>query len=238
MKENKKREVAFRILIGFILPFIAMYVVGLLIKAMLFIGRVLPSWMIAFRIHSILDVSYSNFIYYYATFLGIEVTGLLSYAVYKLAFKTEAREVALIRSEKASNYISTLSDILVELKKNHKEYTLKRDKNNNSFKSIIEDDPRGQFGYKGWNAKFDFSKWNNSNGILLVVMKNIEKEDLYDRIKNVIEMLEVIAEKGDVNEFDLSEYELFEVSLKSVIFEIMGVIEELSTSIKGDINGD
>lgn len=238
MKEYKKREIALRITIGILLPFIVMYMIGLLIKAMLFVGGVLPDWMIVFRIHSISDVSYSNFIYYYATFLAIEVTGILSYAVYKLAFKTEAREVALIRSKKASYYIAILSEVLVELRKNHKEYTLKRDNSNWSFKSIIEDEPRSQFGYNDRNQGFKFTKWHDNNGSLLVVLKDLDKADLFYRTCKVVELLEVIAEKTDVNQFDLSEYELFEVSFKSVIFEIMNIIEELSTSIKGEADED
>lgn len=87
---NKKQIIA----ILLFAPFLLIPFTGIVLKIGVYLSeKLLPNWMIVMKIDMSDNVTLSTFIYYYTCFLAIEVTALLSYAVYKLSLEKEVREI-------------------------------------------------------------------------------------------------------------------------------------------------
>ncbi|WP_427137331.1 hypothetical protein [Psychrobacillus psychrodurans] len=92
-KISRQLENKYVLIIGiFIAPFFLIPIVSGVLKLSLLLGELLPSYLILLEIDTSEKVSISTFIYYYTCFLAIEVTGILSNAVYKLSSYKEKKE--------------------------------------------------------------------------------------------------------------------------------------------------
>lgn len=75
----------FFIILG--LPFILIPVVVVILRIGIFIGSLLPAFLIILQINMSETVTLSTFIYYYTCFLAIEITGIFSYLVWETTKK-------------------------------------------------------------------------------------------------------------------------------------------------------
>ncbi|MEK3951247.1 hypothetical protein MHB46_22995 [Paenibacillus sp. FSL H7-0703] len=87
------------VLIIFVLPFFLIPIVAGTLKVGMLISDFFPNWLIVMKINTEDIVSISTFIYYYTCFLAIEVTALLSYAVYKFSVNKDEKDAAEQKSK-------------------------------------------------------------------------------------------------------------------------------------------
>lgn len=94
INEYIKTRVWLLVFIILVLPFFLIPIVAVTLKIGMLISDLFPSWLIVMKINTEDIVSISTFIYYYTCFLAIEVTALLSYAVYKFSVNKDQKDAA------------------------------------------------------------------------------------------------------------------------------------------------
>lgn len=134
-------------------------------------------------------VTQSEFIYYYSCFLGIEVTGILSYLLYKLTvnkYSDEAREKLLSESKEI---LGILNEVLMELKVNRDTYTKERNDSKWSLYKMFEIEKHKQFGYGQIFQEFKVEKWEKHLSSFIFIKKYFKVDSLMDDLTQVIESL-------------------------------------------------
>lgn len=185
--------------------------------------------MILMRIDTGEIVSISTFIYYYTCFLAIEVTGILSYAVYRFSVNKEDSDKNGREKEKKLQNVKKIIQINHELHENYKTYTKERGNNKWSFCIGLEDDYSGkQYGYNEYGQEFKSDKWQDLRGDLNIILIEIKNIELFENIESIYECLDQIRCHQDTNELDLSLFSNFNQKFLNVMKETEKIINYLS----------
>lgn len=217
------------LLLVFIIPFILIPLVALILKLSLIVGNRLPSWMILMRIDTEEIVSTSTFIYYYTCFLAIEVTGILSYALYRFSVNKEDSDKNVRDKEKKIQNVKKIIQIYHELEENYKKYTKERGNLKWSFYKGLEGENSGkQFGYNEYGQEFNSDKWQDLKGDLNIIFIELENIGLFESIESIYESLDQIKYHRDVNELDVPLFSNLNKKFINVIEETKKIINYLS----------
>lgn len=218
-KISRKTKI-FIILIVFILPFFLIPLVAFILKLSLILGSVLPSWLIVMRINTNEIVSISTFIYYYTCFLAIEVTGILSYAIYQFSVNKENSDLDEKRRERKVQHLRNIIQINHELQKNYQVYIKERDNTRWSFYILLEVNHfKSQFTYSGAGQEFQLEKWKEIRGDLNIVFSEIKNMELLQKIECLYLCLDEIKNNTDKKDINVSLFKNFNELLIYVIEE-------------------
>lgn len=145
----------------------------------------IPEWL--FKISFVDDITIQDFIGQYFVIVGIEVTGFLSYAIYKLS------TVSLEKKEKEMQvkFIISLKEVLEEIEGNYNIYVGKGFPNGdkyNFYQYLEVYNELKQWGYN--DRKFKLSKWNKEN-IELIYQRGgyfgVKIDNAYSKLKHINE---------------------------------------------------
>lgn len=113
-----------------IIPFLFIPFVAFILKIGSLLSSFLPSKLIVLEINMSETVTLSTFIYYYSCFLSIEVTGILSYLLFKLTKDKYLNDEKEKDQLEKKEFIKILNELLIELESNYKAYTRERSNTN------------------------------------------------------------------------------------------------------------
>lgn len=207
------------IILGIIIlaPFIMIPFVAGILKLSMLIGDFLPNWLILLEIDTTEKVSISTFIYYYTCFLAIEVTGILSYAVYKLSSQKEKRDEKAVILDK-------LTSLKIELKNNLSSYLVTlftTGDNEMNLKRIIGNhDWRGSE-YKSYlinkNLEIEIMIWEQNSYDLKNFFKKNGEEQLLKDLTFIYERLEELKFNRKTSQLKEDLYEKFDEKINIAI---------------------
>ncbi|OAS21382.1 hypothetical protein [Paenibacillus oryzisoli] len=217
------------ILIVLFFPFFLIPFVAFILNLSLILGSFLPGWMILLRGDTDELVSVSTFIYYYTCFLAIEVTGILSYAVYQFSIKKESNDVYERNKERRLKHVRKIVLINDELQENQKLYLKERGNSKWSFYSEMEHNHfRVQFAYHIEGQEFKLAQWRELKGDLNIILSEINNIDLFIKMEYIYLGLNEIISHQDKNELDLTLFKNLNETLQIVKQENEKIINYLS----------
>lgn len=197
-----KNHIGITIIVLLIIPFLCIPVVALILNIGVAVSKLLPNKLIILRINMDEIVTQSEFIYYYSCFLGIEVTGILSYLLYKLTvnkYSDEAKEKVLSEHKKV---VEILNEILIELKGNREAYRNERNSSKWSFYSIFEIQKLSQYGYGQICQEFKIEKWEKHLSSFIFIQDYLVDPSLMKLLTEVYKTLDSLSNHTDINQIE------------------------------------
>ncbi|MBB6677810.1 hypothetical protein [Cohnella lubricantis] len=174
-------------------------------------------------------VTISTFIYYYTCFLAIEVTGLLSYAVYKFSIDKEDRDIFERNKHRRMSHVKVFIQINDELKENYNIYIKERGSTNWSFYSEFEVNHfRKQFGYNATGQEFKIIKWSELKGDLIMILNDLKNTTLLGNYEYIYQRLNEIMKYIDKNQLDINLFKNMKTTFEEVLKENEKIINYLS----------
>lgn len=174
-------------------------------------------------------VSISTFIYYYTCFLAIEVTGLLSYALYKFSINKEERDVFERKRSRKLNHIKKINQINDELRENYNAYIKERGSSKWSFYAEIETNHlRKQYGYGIYGEEFKVEKWNELKADLYIVLNELKNPSLMSKFEYVYEGIKELINHQDKDQLDLLKFKDLKQNFNEILTENQKIINYMS----------
>lgn len=178
-----------------------------------------PDWLLMISFNE--DFTITDYIAHYFTIAGIEVTGILSYAIYKLStvsFEKKEKEMQV-------KFIISLKQVLEEIEINYNIYIgngFPNGEKYNFYQYLEVHQELHQWGYN--DRKFQVSKWNKEN-IELIYQRGgylgIKIDSIYRRFKHINKCKDII--NLDKSQFIDFKNEI--LTLKTDITNYIGNIE-------------
>jgi hypothetical protein len=183
----------------FLLPFFLIPAVAAVLSFGIWVCSFLPKSLIILEINTNETVTISTFIYYYTCFLGIEVTGLLSYFVYQLSLDKDSWERREREFEKKRDILRIVNEVFQELSLNLNAYMKKRGTHDNwSFHDKLECQTKTQFNYGSSGNEFKDDKWKKHKAEMEILFVKSFSSEILSRLDHVYENFNEIAIHSDV----------------------------------------
>ncbi|OPJ59403.1 hypothetical protein [Clostridium chromiireducens] len=222
-----KNHISIMIIIILSIPFFCIPAIGLILNIGIALSSFLPNKLIILRINTNEIVTQSEFIYYYSCFLSIEVTGILSYLLYKITlgkYSDEAKEKVF--SEKKEVGLM-LNEILIELRNNRDAYKKERDGTNWSFYKLFELENYNQFSYGQICTEFEVEKWEKNLTSFIFIKKYFKDHLLLERITEVYSIFDFLSKHTDKDQCESINLEGFMEKTDKVIEELLDIVVSL-----------
>lgn len=222
-----KKHIFIVILMIILFPFLFIPIVAMVLNISLYFLKVLPEQLIMLKIDTNGVVTFSEFIYYYSCFLGIEITSILSYLVYKITVDKYSEERDEKKAKDKKEVIDILSEILLELKGNRENYKRERfSGEKKSFFELLEGETK-QYGYGDICEEFKSDKYDKLASKFIHIKNYLEGDSLTDKIEDIYSILKKIRRSTDVKEFGEDELKGFNDNLNIIIGSIEFAIDFL-----------
>ncbi|MGE7094466.1 hypothetical protein ACQKII_24145 [Lysinibacillus sp. NPDC048646] len=208
-----------------IAPFLLIPAVSGILKLSLLVGEFLPSYLLLLEIDTSEKVSISTFIYYYTCFLAIEVTGILSYAVYKLSSYKEKKEK---KDEIIEKVILVNRELRVNLFVYNAElYTVGGVSCN--LKKIIKDKEMNDYGnyLKQKNLSFNTIEWEKHKFELEIILKNNNEEILYAETNEIYNSIYILNNTKWSYNLPTEQFKMFDKTIEKINSNLEMIVEKI-----------